>query len=124
MRRCSVSLPTSLALQANHQFDKLMASHQTRAFGHPPPEGLLHPVFPWAEYARGGVGSGRGQPVAHAGLDQQVARLGRVALDLGPQLAHVEAQVMRELGELGPPHIGQQLPVRHNAARAAHQARQ
>ena len=49
VRRCSVSLPTSLALQANHQFDKLMASHQTRAFGHPPPEGLLHPVFPWAE---------------------------------------------------------------------------
>ncbi|HEY3049060.1 MAG TPA: amidohydrolase family protein, partial [Polaromonas sp.] len=34
--------------QANRQFEKLMASHQSRAFGNPPPERLFHPVFPWA----------------------------------------------------------------------------
>lgn len=34
--------------QANRQFGKLMASHQDRAFGNPPPERLFHPVFPWA----------------------------------------------------------------------------
>ena len=34
--------------QADRQFQKLMASHQHRAFGHSPPMQLFHPVFPWA----------------------------------------------------------------------------
>ena len=33
--------------QADRQFEKLMASHQSRAFGNLPPEKLFHPVFPW-----------------------------------------------------------------------------
>jgi cytosine/adenosine deaminase-related metal-dependent hydrolase len=37
-----------LQLQADRQFDKLMDSHRTRAFGKPPRERLFHPVFPWA----------------------------------------------------------------------------
>jgi cytosine/adenosine deaminase-related metal-dependent hydrolase len=39
----------ALQAQADRQFQKLMASHQSRAFGNPPPERLFHPVFPWAE---------------------------------------------------------------------------
>ena len=35
--------------QADRQFQKLMASHQARAFGNPPSERLFHPVFPWAD---------------------------------------------------------------------------
>ena len=38
---------TLLQQQANRQFEKLMASHQLRAFGNPPPTRLFHPVFPW-----------------------------------------------------------------------------
>lgn len=38
----------ALQAQADRQFQKLMASHQSRAFGNPPPERLFHPVFPWA----------------------------------------------------------------------------
>lgn len=38
----------ALQAQADRQFGKLMASHQARAFGNPPPERLFHPVFPWA----------------------------------------------------------------------------
>jgi len=39
----------ALQQQANRQFGKLIASHQHRAFGNPPPERLFHPVFPWAD---------------------------------------------------------------------------
>ena len=38
---------TALQEQADRQFRKLMDSHQTRAFGNPPPERLFHPVFPF-----------------------------------------------------------------------------
>ena len=38
----------ALQQEADRQFGKLMASHQNRAFGNPPPERLFHPVFPWA----------------------------------------------------------------------------
>lgn len=38
----------AMQAQADRQFEKLMASHQHRAFGHSPPEQLFHPVFPWA----------------------------------------------------------------------------
>lgn len=43
-----VDLP-ALQLEANLQFNTLMASHQQRAFGNPPPHTLFHPVFPWAD---------------------------------------------------------------------------
>ena len=39
---------TQLQIQAQHQFEKLMASHTTRAFGKPAQDQLFHPVFPWA----------------------------------------------------------------------------
>ena len=40
----------ALQAQADRQFEKLMASHQGRAFGNPPPERLFHPVFPQANF--------------------------------------------------------------------------
>ncbi|NBT55493.1 MAG: N-ethylammeline chlorohydrolase [Betaproteobacteria bacterium] len=43
-----VDLP-ALQLEANRQFNTLMASHQQRAFGNPPPHTLFHPVLPWAD---------------------------------------------------------------------------
>ena len=51
------------------------------------------------------------QAVAHAGLGQQHLRVGRLGLELGPQLRHVQAQVVRVVGELRAPHVGQQLAV-------------
>ena len=37
-----------IQIQAQHQFEKLMASHRDRAFGSPKQDKLFHPVFPWA----------------------------------------------------------------------------
>ena len=62
-----------------------------------------------------------GQPVAHAGLGQQEARLGRIGFDLGAQLAHVQPQVVRVFGELRPPHVGQQRAVRDHLPGVADQ---
>jgi len=38
----------ALQAEADRQFAKLMASHRNRAFGNPPLDRILHPVFPWA----------------------------------------------------------------------------
>jgi cytosine/adenosine deaminase-related metal-dependent hydrolase len=38
----------ALQAEADRQVAKLMASHQLRAFGNPPPDRLFHPVFPFA----------------------------------------------------------------------------
>jgi hypothetical protein len=38
----------AMQAQADRQFENLMPSHRRRAFGNPPPDRLLHPVFPWA----------------------------------------------------------------------------
>jgi cytosine/adenosine deaminase-related metal-dependent hydrolase len=37
---------SALAREAERQYAKLMASHSNRAFDHPPPERLFHPVYP------------------------------------------------------------------------------
>lgn len=52
-----------------------------------------------------GVGLIYLQTVPHARFGQQMAWLSRFALNLGPQLGHVEAKVMGVLGEIGSPHI-------------------
>ena len=39
----------ALQVQAQRQYEKLVASHSQRAFGKPAAERLFHPVFPWGE---------------------------------------------------------------------------
>lgn len=46
----------ALRHEADRQFAKLMASHQARAFGNPPPDRLFHPVYPWTRGSRGDPG--------------------------------------------------------------------
>ena len=61
------------------------------------------------------------QTVAHAGLGAQEARIGRVGLQLVPQLRHVDAQVVPVLDVRRPPHLGEQLPVRAHLSGVANQ---
>jgi hypothetical protein len=37
------------ATDADRQFETLIASHRTRAFGRLPPSPLIRPVYPWAD---------------------------------------------------------------------------
>ena len=70
------------------------------------------------------VKSDRGQAVAHTGFGQQMPGFGRVALDLGPQLPHVQTQIVGVLSKFVPPDIGQQLPVCDHTPSTANQPRQ
>src|SRR5262249_56417755 len=67
----------------------------------------------------GGLLVGRPQPVTDAGFGHQVVRPLGIRLDLAPQLAHVDAQILR-VGWLVPELVQQEL-VRHNLARMLHQ---
>src|SRR5207244_34122 len=78
---------------------------------------FTRPLYPGAAPTRDGGGSLRGEPVADAGLGQQIAWPGGVGLELAPQVRHVHAQVVRLLGGLRPPHLLQQLPMRDDLAR-------
>src|SRR5262245_5972215 len=57
------------------------------------------------------------QPIAGAAHGQQVARLGRIALDLAPQLRDVNVYRARLDAEVLPvaPHLREQLLARHRA---------
>lgn len=71
-----------------------------------------------------GVGLIYLQTVTHARFGKQMAWLSRFALNLGPQLGHVEAKVVGVVGEVGSPHLTQELLVCDNLAGAARQASQ
>ena len=56
------------------------------------------------------------QPIADAELGQQDARLGRIVLDLLPQLAHEDAQIVRVVQVRRAPHFLEQELVGHDVA--------
>ena len=70
---------------------------------------LGHPYVAWTRSSRMLV---RLEPVAHAGLGEQVLGPGRVGFELPAQLGHVDAQVPAGGLVAGSPHLGQQLPLR------------
>ena len=61
------------------------------------------------------------QPITHARLCKQVTWARRIDFDLAAQLAHVHAQVMAFCRISRPPHLFQQLRLRHHFARMLHQ---
>ena len=61
----------------------------------------------------------RPQPVADAGLGEDVVRALGIGLDLLPQLAHLDAQILR-IGELVP-QLAEQISMRQHLAGVLHQ---
>ncbi len=53
--------------------------------------------------AGGGACSLADEPVAHTGLGDDEARLGRIGLDLSPQTRHIDAQIVRLGFKVRPP---------------------
>ena len=58
----------------------------------------------------------RDEPVASAGLGEQIARARRVGLELAPQLRDVDVQVVRLVPVGRPPHLAQDRPMRQQLA--------
>src|SRR5262249_27065545 len=71
----------------------------------------------------GRSGLGRDQAVADAELGQQPLRPRRILLELAAQVVDVDAQELRFLAGIRPPHVLQQVFIRDEAARASHQRR-
>src|SRR5215831_14234737 len=56
------------------------------------------------------------EPIAHAGFREDDARLGRVQLDLPPQVCDVYAEILLRVAERAAPHRVEDLLVRHGTA--------
>src|SRR5436190_12652273 len=56
------------------------------------------------------------EAVADAGLGEEMTRLCRIGFELLAQAADVDAQVMAALDKGRPPHLAQQMTVRHDLA--------
>src|SRR5262249_662759 len=69
--------------------------------------------LPWPSFGE--------QAIADAGLGEQVLRARRVLLELAPEMRHVDAQVVRLALRVGPPHLAQELALRHDPSGVAHQ---
>lgn len=71
-----------------------------------------------------GIVIGARQSIADPSFGKQVAWFGGLILDLGSELRHVKAQIVRVFHVVWTPHITEQLPVRDRIASATYQARQ
>ena len=61
------------------------------------------------------------QAIAHAQRGDDAPRLRRILLYLGAQLTHEDPQILDLVAEARSPHLGEELPVRHDAAPFAQQ---
>lgn len=62
-----------------------------------------------------------GEPISHAGFGEQVSRLGGDGLDLAAELGQVDAEIVRVLAVMRPPHFFQELLMRDHPAGVSHQ---
>ena len=64
------------------------------------------------------------KPVADAGFREQMYRLGRIRLQLLPQVPHIDPQIVAVFNGVWSPHLAQQLPLGQHFARVVQQRRQ